>query len=103
MGVKKNNELFCGWGTIFQLQAYLTKILITGKVLLVTFQVLLTMTCFLDAIHLAAAESELSLWSAMKHSSRGAVQERDWPDSRARGPGEDAELDAMKASPERHS
>lgn len=61
------------------------------------------MTCFLDAIHPAAAESELSLWSAMKHSPRGAVQERDWPDSRARGPGEDAELDAMKASAERHS
>lgn len=74
-----------------------------GKVLLVPFQLLLTMTCFLDANHLATAESELSLWRAMKHNPGGAVQERDWSDSRAPRPGEDAELVGMKASAERHS
>lgn len=47
-----------------------------------------------------SAESELSLWSATKRSPRGAVQGRDWPDSRARGPVEDAQLDVIKASAE---
>lgn len=74
-----------------------------GKVLVIPFQLLLTMTRFLDAIHFAMAESELSLWSAMKRNPGGAVQKRDWSVSRAHRPGEDTESNGMKVSAERHS
>lgn len=87
----------------FSITGLLNKRLSVEKLLFVSFQLLLTMTCFLDAIHLATAESELSCWSALKCNLGGAVQERDWSDSRAHRPGEDAELERMKALAERHS